>query len=151
MSSKPRRRGDAGTTVVEFSLIALVIFIIALGGVDFGLWMFQKSEASQAAREASRVAILYPPSVLGAQTSGPIYEAATKEIESNLASSVSVSVTCQTLATPITQITTASSCKPDVDTVTVTVQWHRDPLTFVGFTDTVSGSSTRTVVGVPTS
>jgi len=133
----PRRslRSDAGTTAVEFALFAMVIFTIALGAVDFGLWVFQKSEAEQAAREASRIAMIQPPATTGDQTSGSIYNAARAEVETNLAQ-FQVSVDC------------TGSCAPG-DTVTVSVSWHRDPLTFVGVTDTVTGSSTRTVVGTP--
>lgn len=138
------RHKDAGVTSVEFALIVLIILIISLGAVDFGLWMFQKSEAAQAAREASRVAMINPPSVLDtvaastpvAVTSGSVFAAATDEIEDNL---------------PNFAVTVACSAKPCVsgDDITVTVSWHRDPLTFVGVTDTVSANSTRTVVGVP--
>jgi Flp pilus assembly protein TadG len=135
MTTPRQLRSDAGTTAVEFALVAVVILTIALGAVDLGLWVFQKSEAEQAAREASRIAMLAPPSATGVQTSGSIYDAALAETESNLPQ-FQVSVTC------------ASTCAPG-DTVTVTVSWHREPLTFVGVTDTVTGSSTRTVVGTP--
>ena len=128
-------RSDAGTTAIEFALIAIVILTIALGAVDFGLWVFQKSEAEQAAREAARVAMIDPPATTGFQTSGSIYDAALAETQSNLPQ-FQISVDC------------TGSCTPG-DTVTVTVSWHRDPLTFVGVTDTVSGSSSRTVVGTP--
>lgn len=134
MSRRYDLRSDAGTTAVEFALVAVVILTIALAAVDFGLWIFQKSEAEQAAREASRIAMINPPAS-GVQTSGSVYNAAVAELQTGL-SQFQVSVAC------------AASCAPG-DTVTVTVSWHRDPLTFVGVTDTVSGSSTRTIVGVP--
>lgn len=140
-----RLRSDDGVTAVEFALVVLVILTIAMGAVDFGLWMFQKSEAAQAAREASRVAMIDPPTTLGVQTSGRVYDASTAEIESNLPQ-YSVDVECATTSAPTVDLT--SGCTTG-DLITVTVSWHRDPLTFVGFTDTVSGSSTRTVVGVP--
>jgi hypothetical protein len=87
-----------------------------------------------------------PPTDFGAQTSGSIYDAATAEIESNL-SQFSVSVIC-TGADGVTTITDPTLCVSG-DLLTVTVKWHRDPLTLVGVTDTVSGSSTRTVVELP--
>jgi Flp pilus assembly protein TadG len=141
-----QRRNDAGTTAVEFALVVMIILTIGFGAVDFGLWMFQKSEASQAAREGSRVAMIAVPSTLGLQTSGDVYNATIAELESNLPQ-LTVSVTCVDPTTD-TDITVAAECSPG-DLLTVSVQWHRDPLTFVGFTDTVSDSSTRTVVGVP--
>lgn len=130
------RPSDAGTTAVEFVLVALLLMTLALGAVDLGLWVFQKSEAEQAAREASRVAMIDPPSsspvVL---TSGPIYDAALAEIDSNL--------------TPVVSVSCSSTCVPGVDTVTVTVGWDRQPLILTKVLDHVSGSSSRTVVGVP--
>jgi len=140
-----RLRGDSGVTAVEFSFVVFIIILITLAGIDIGLWVFQKSEASQAAREAARVAMISPPTTLGAQTSGAIYDAAIREIESNLPE-FSVSVSCADTAGD--DITDGAQCGVG-DLVTVTVQWHRDPLTFVGATDTVSGSSTRTVVELP--
>lgn len=140
-----RRANDAGATAVEFAFVVVIILTIGFGAVDFGLWMFQKSEASQAAREASRVAMIAPPATLGLQTSGAVYNASVAEIESNLPG-FSVTVTCADAAG--TDIPLAADCGAG-DLVTATVQWHRDPLTFVGVTDTVSGSSTRTVVEVP--
>lgn len=141
-----RARRDDGVTMVEFALVILIILVITLGGVDFGLWMFQKSEASQAAREAARIAMIKPPSALGALTSGAIYDASIAELESNLPQ-FAVTVTCAD-ATTGSEIVDATKCVTG-DLLTVTVTWHRDPLTLVGVTDTVSGSSTRTVVGVP--
>jgi Flp pilus assembly protein TadG len=140
---------DAGTTAVEFALVVLVLLTIALGAVDFGLWMFQKSEAEQAAREAARVAMINAPLALGAQTSGTVYTAARAELESSLPN-FALSVSCQSATSPpvVRAGGTTDPCQPG-DQLTVTVSWHRDPLTFIGFTDTVSGSSTRTVVGVP--
>jgi len=142
-----RRRpvGDQGVTTVEFAFVVFIIVLITMAGIDLGLWVFQKSEASQAAREAARVAMISPPSTLGVQTSGTVYNAAVAEIESNLPE-FSVSVSCADAAG--NDITDGTQCGSG-DLVTVTVQWHRDPLTFVGLTDTVSGSSTRTVVEVP--
>ncbi len=140
-----RFREDDGVTAVEFALVVLIILIVALGGVDFGLWMFQKSEASQAAREASRVAMIDPPSTLGAVTSGAVYDAAVAEVESNMPQ-FTVSVSCADTAG--TAISDPTQCLTG-DLVTITVQWHRDPLSFVGAIDTVSGTSTRTVVGLP--
>jgi Flp pilus assembly protein TadG len=128
-------RSDDGTTAVEFALVVLLLMTVALGAVDFGLWVFQRSAAEQAAREASRIAMIQPPSTLGIQTSGLIYEAARAEIGSNL--------------TPVVSVSCSNTCAPGLDTITVTVGWDRNPLTFVGAFDHVSGSSSRTVVGVP--
>jgi Flp pilus assembly protein TadG len=139
------RGNDQGATAVEFALVVLIILVLSLGAVDFGLWMFQKSEAAQAAREASRVAMISPPTAFGTQASGSIYDAATAQIESSLPQ-FDVSVSCADAAG--SAITDPSLCVSG-DLVTVTVNWHRDPLTLVGLTDTVSGTSTRTVVGLP--
>ena len=131
-----RTHSDAGTTAIEFAIVALLLMMVALGAVDVGLWVFQRSEAEQAAREASRVAMIQPPATMGVVTSGPIYDAAVAEIDSGLTPTVTVS--CST-----------ASCTPGVDIITVSVTWTRNPLTFVGILDSVSGASSRTVVGVP--
>lgn len=128
-------RSDTGTTAVEVALVLWLLLTVALGALDFGLWVFQKSEAEQAAREASRVAMIQPPSTMGVQTTGPIYDAAVAELDSSLS--------------PVVSVSCSNTCAPGVDTITVTVGWTRSPLTFVGVLDQVSGSSDRTVVGTP--
>lgn len=133
--SRKRLSSDAGTAAVEVALVISLLLTVTLGALDFGLWVFQKSEAEQAAREASRVAMIQPPSTMGVQTTGPIYDAAVAELDPGL--SPTVSVLCD------------SPCAPGVNTITVTVTWSRSPLTFVGVLDQVTGSSDRTVVGVP--
>lgn len=130
---RPTRRSDGGTTTIELALIVVLMLTIALGALDFGLWVFQRSEAEQAAREASRIAMIKPQ--LGTLTSGPIFDAARAELSPG--QDLSVEVTCST-----------NECAPG-DTITVEVGWDRNALTFVGIFDQISGSSSRTVVGLP--
>jgi Flp pilus assembly protein TadG len=129
------RCSDEGTTAVEFAIIGLILMTLALGAIDFGMWVFQKSEAAQAAREASRVAMIDPPTTFGVQTSGAIYDAAKAELDASV--------------TPVVSVSCSNTCQPGVDTITVTVGWDRSALTFVGTFDHVTGESSRTVVGTP--
>lgn len=140
------RRRDAGVTTVEFAFVVFIIILITIEGIDLGLWVFQRSEASQAAREASRIAMISPPVLDQALTTGSVYEAAVGEVESNL-QDFKVWVTCAASADAPDSIKDASQCVTG-DFVTVTVSWTRQSLAFLGPT-TVSGSSTRTVVGIP--
>jgi Flp pilus assembly protein TadG len=128
-------QSDTGTTAVELALVITVLMTVALGAGDFGLWVFQRSEAAQAAREASRVAMIQPPATMGLQSSGPIYDAARAELDTGL--------------TPVVSVSCTNTCAPGFDTVTVTVGWDRSPLTMVGVFDHVDGASSRTVVGTP--
>lgn len=48
------KRGQAGTTLVEFSLVALILMTLMLGVVDFGRALYAYHFCSDEAREATR-------------------------------------------------------------------------------------------------
>lgn len=132
MIMTPTPHTDTGTTTVELALIVLLLMTITFGALDCGLWVFQRSEAEQAAREASRIAMIKPQ--LGILTSGAIVDAARAELDPG--QSINVEVSC------------TNACAPG-DAITVEISWVRNPLTPFGIFDQISGSSTRTVVGLP--
>ena len=56
-----RDRSDEGAAAVEFALIAVILFTLLLGIVQFGYLFFQWNEITHAAREGARWAALeYP-------------------------------------------------------------------------------------------
>ena len=131
------REGETGALALEMALIAPLLILLTFGVVEFGLWIFNSAQASQAAREAARVAMVAPPPP-GTITSGPVYEAATRGV---WADAVAVTSTCS----PV-------SCDYG-GTVTVTVGWTHSFLTPIAFAVAgsssvdVSGESTRQIVG----
>lgn len=54
------RSSDQGAAAVEFGLIALLLFTLLFGIIQFGLWFWSWQAAGSAAREASRVAAVSP-------------------------------------------------------------------------------------------
>jgi len=50
--------GQAGQAMVEFVLVAPILFLVLLGIVDFGRAIAYNNEVTNAAREGARVAIL---------------------------------------------------------------------------------------------
>lgn len=50
------RRRQAGVTIVEFALVALLFFMILLGVAEFGRWLFTLNAAAEATRWGARLA-----------------------------------------------------------------------------------------------
>jgi Flp pilus assembly protein TadG len=49
-----RQRPDAGASVVEFALLAPVLFLILFGIIDYGIWFSDSISARQAIRDGAR-------------------------------------------------------------------------------------------------
>src|SRR5436305_1032881 len=62
-----RRNDQRGVTIVEAAFVVPLLFLFILGVLDIGMWEFQNSQASSAARDGARVGIL---KYLNADTSG---------------------------------------------------------------------------------
>lgn len=137
MTTTPPREVETGAVALEMALVAPLLILLTFGVIEFGLWIFNSAQASQAAREAARVAMVLPPPP-GTITSGPVYEAATRGV---WADAVAVTSTCS----PV-------SCDYG-GTVTVTVGWTHSFLTPIAFAVAgsssvdVSGESTRQIAG----
>ena len=54
------RRSEQGAAAVEFGLIALILFTLLFGIIQFGLWFWAWQAGGHAAREAARVAAVSP-------------------------------------------------------------------------------------------
>jgi Flp pilus assembly protein TadG len=60
MRKRLRFRGEEGTSVVEFALVAPVLFLLLVGILDLGRAVNAYVTVSNAAREGSHYAILHP-------------------------------------------------------------------------------------------
>lgn len=55
-----RERGQRGAVAVEFGILALLLFTLLFGIIQFGLWFWSWQTGAHAAREAARVAAVQP-------------------------------------------------------------------------------------------
>lgn len=62
----PRRGGDTGAALVEFTLVAILLFMIVFGIIGFGLILSFKQDMTRAAAEGARAGAVALP--VGAQT-----------------------------------------------------------------------------------
>lgn len=57
----PRGRGDGGTAILEFTLVAVLLFTLIFGIINFGLILSFKQDMTRAAAEGARAgAVAYP-------------------------------------------------------------------------------------------
>lgn len=55
-----RRRDQRGAVAVEFGILAVLLFTLLFGIIQFGLWFWAWQTGAHAAREAARVAAVQP-------------------------------------------------------------------------------------------
>ena len=98
MSRFHRRRDETGQSLVEFALVAPVLFLIMLGLVDGGRIVFINNELSQAAQEGARWAAVQGRAA--AQADGE-NTAVTDEIRSRIvvAPTPAITLSCTDLGT----------------------------------------------------
>lgn len=58
--ARRQRRDQRGAAAVEFGLVAIILFTLLIGILQFGLWFWSWQVGAHAAREASRVAAVNP-------------------------------------------------------------------------------------------
>ena len=68
MIARRRARGDRGAALVEFALLAPLLFLMMFALADFALAELSDTAGANAAREGARVGILYYD---GAHAGGP--------------------------------------------------------------------------------
>ena len=56
----PARRDERGAVAVEFGILAVLLFTLLFGIIQFGLWFWAWQTGAHAAREAARVAAVQP-------------------------------------------------------------------------------------------
>ena len=64
------RRSEEGAAAVEFALIAMILFTLLFGIIQFSLWFWAWQAGGHAAREAARVAAVSPCDTAKIQTAG---------------------------------------------------------------------------------
>ena len=63
---RPRSRGDAGATLVEFAIVMPILFLLIFAVIEFGWAYFQDLDVRHAAREGGRLAAVDYRSTAGA-------------------------------------------------------------------------------------
>lgn len=158
------RRSERGVTVVEFALALPVFFALVLALLDLGNAFLQTSQATSAAADGARVAIVLPDSGTGkvikqAATAGtPANDAIKRAVRARVVGKdipdSGIVVMCSPPGgTPSAGYCSSSSLDRQRDKVVVQVQWTWTPLTFVGQAlpvQTIKGRSTMALVFIPT-
>jgi Flp pilus assembly pilin Flp len=127
-----RRRSERGAAAVEFALIAMILFTLLFGIIQFGLWFWAWQAGGHAAREAARVAAVTP------CDAAKIVAAGKKPLDG-----------APTTNTPTVDITKVSPVKVG-DGITVRVRFTTLDLGFFpGFTGAIDKSATSRVENVP--
>lgn len=126
------RRNEHGAAAVEFGLVAVLLFTLLFGIIQFGLWFWSWQTAAHAARAASRVAAVHPCDTTGIQSAGT--DALDGTPKTN---------------TPTVTVTKTSPVKVG-DGITVRVQFTTVDLGFFpGFTGSIDKHATSRVENVP--
>jgi Flp pilus assembly protein TadG len=125
-------RDERGAAAVEFGLVALILFTLLFGIIQFGIWFWSWQTAAHAAREASRAAAVSP------CDSGRITAAGTEAL-----------VGAPATAAPRVTITKTTPVMVG-DDITVKVEFTTVDLGFFpGFDGIVDKSATSRVENVP--
>lgn len=147
------RRGSDGVTIVEAAFALPILFTFIFGLVDLGMWTLNANQATNAARDGARLAIL---DYAGADVSSPasptysaVVKAAKARLESDKVEDVAVSCT-----TPAGATVACSAARVDVDSVRVDVRWRWRLVTpvaaILGYDrGDATGSATMRIVGRP--
>ena len=151
-----RARGDGGAVIVEAALILPWLFLLVAGSLDFGNFSLQRSQASSAARDGARYAILHYKCAdgLGPGCGGSSDE--TKIESTALAragTQINPKVDAHCYGPGEANWKTCSDAIPDVDYIEVTVSWTSQKLTGIAgplLPGKVISSSRMSIVGLPT-
>ena len=128
-----RRREERGAAAVEFALVAMLLFTLLFGIIQFSIWFWAWQAGGHAAREAARYAAVKPKCTSLIQQKG-----------SDALGGGPVT------GTPTVTVTPPASIKVGQD-ITVTVHFTTLDLGFFpGFTGVVDKSATSRIENVPT-
>ena len=146
------RRNEQGVTIVEAAFVIPILFLFMFALIDIGLWEYQRTQASAAARDGARVGILR---YLTADVNGSVNNTA-------ISNAVAARLGGQPYALTVTCLhegdTTSRPCDGavlvDQDRIKVVVTWQRSSLTYVGQfvagnVQAVTGSAVMTIRGLP--
>ena len=146
------RCNERGATIVEAAFVVPLLFLFIFGLIDIGLWEYQSTQASAAARDGARVGIL---KYLSADTVGSANNTAiSNAVAARLGGqSYTLTVTCLNEGDATTKACD-SAARVDQDRIKVVVSWNYGSLTYVGQfvagnSHTVTGSAVMTIHGLP--
>lgn len=154
------RRRDGGVTVVEAAFALPILFLFIFGLVDLGMWTFNSNQASNAARDGARVAILAhefaddagsDPKVV--KDRDAIVAAVRAHLPNQTVADTDIAISCvEPDGTPVDL--GCSEARVDVDRIRVDVQWSWKLVTpvaaVIGVEQGVArGSATMAIVGRP--
>jgi Flp pilus assembly protein TadG len=148
---------ERGGALIEAAVVLPLLMLFVLGMVDVGLWVFQATQASSAARDGARAGIVryQLADVPTSADAGAIRSAVERRIGAQpFGAPIAVQVRC----VPAGESTSlAGGCSAasvvNRDRVEVTVSWPRQALSFVtlgfGSSQTVRGRSAMVLLGRP--
>lgn len=147
-------RSQRGSVMLETVFVLPLLVLFMLGAVDFGMWVFQTTQAASAARSGARAGILrYRQADQTASTDETaILAAVTRDAGDR--SEVSVVIRC---VGPGGTAVLPGGCQSanvvSPDRIMVTVSWPRPSLTVLtrpfGATHTVTGTAVMAIHGRP--
>jgi Flp pilus assembly protein TadG len=122
--------------MIEFAIIAPLLFLLIVGMVDVGLVVFGNSVGSNAAREGARVGIVNykDADVVGSDDNDAIRDAVLAKLGTTLIGTPTIGARCLTGGTNAVKV--CSNARVDFDLIEVTVTWQH-----VGITPFVSDST----------
>lgn len=154
------RRCDSGVTVVEAAFALPILFLFIFGLVDLGMWTFNSNQASNAARDGARVALLAhefaddasnDPKVL--KDRDAIVAAVRSHLPNQTVAETDIAISCvKPDGTPVEL--GCGEARVDVDRIRVDVEWSWKLVTpvaaVIGVEEGVArGSATMAIVGRP--
>jgi Flp pilus assembly protein TadG len=91
--TSPRGRGDEGAALVEFALIAPLLFLLVFGIIEFGWAFYQSSDVRHGARETARLAAVNynPDSEAGDNQAADIIGEGCDRMDDQVSASVDIS------------------------------------------------------------
>jgi Flp pilus assembly protein TadG len=153
-------RTERGTALVEAALVLPILMMIVLGIIDYGMWDYQTSQTSSAARDGARNAsvdvvgtdVCASPCTSPNATPSAANQRVRTAIASKLGSqSFTFTVRCRQPTGSTYEACAVTSSNVDKERVEVTVTWTRPAMTFVskvlGASNTVQATSTMTISG----
>lgn len=143
-------RRDGGVTIVEAAFALPILFMFIMGLADLGMWTFNANQATNAARDGARAAII--DHRFADDPTSDTFEAVVERIESRLAGR---SLDVQNVEIECVRADGGTGCAgahPDRDQIRVEVDWSWDLITPVAAVVGVdrgnaSGVATMTIIG----
>lgn len=133
-----RLRRQDGAAVVEFAILAWLLFMLLFGIIEFSLMFYDKAVITNASREGARKAIVFRSDATGNYL--PYGQADIEAVVNNYAQGNLVTF-ASSPATPTTTVTYETGTPVRGETVTVDVTWQYDFLLLPNFSSEADSDS----------